>query len=126
MYVTSPFPPDHLDYIANLGLQDLMADSVLFSHVMEEYGTQDKDKDEDVEEKDGEKEEEKAADGVKSKDSKEAHLMQAEERLTGSVSNSVYAKYFRYAGGLIWALIIVTMLVLYQGSSGKTVLSLIL
>ncbi|KAF7792645.1 hypothetical protein EIP86_003742 [Pleurotus ostreatoroseus] len=103
--------------IANLGSQDLMADSVLFSHVMEEYGTQDKDKDEEIEEKEGEKEEEKDADGDKSKDGKATHLMQEEERLTGSVSNSVYAEYFRYAGGLIWALIIVTMLTLYQGSS---------
>ena len=96
-----------------------MADSVLFSHVMEEYGTQDKDKDEEIEEKEGEKEEKKDADGDKSKDGKATHLMQEEERLTGSVSTTVYAKYLRFAGGLIWAPVILAMLIAYQGAQGE-------
>lgn len=89
-----------------------MADSVLFSHVMEEYGSQENDKDEGKEEK-----EEKAGDDTK-KLGKKGALMQAEERLTGSVSSSVYASYLRYAGGLVWAPIILVMLAGYQGAQG--------
>ncbi|KAJ3537700.1 hypothetical protein NM688_g6639 [Phlebia brevispora] len=97
---------------------DLMADSVLFSHVMEEYGTQDKDDDDEEDEADkkgGGKRKEKVSDAEDKTDKKD-HLMQAEERLTGSVSSTVYVKYLRYAGGLIWAPILLLMLTAYQGS----------
>ena len=89
-----------------------MADSVIFSHVMEEYGSQDKDEEDEKEDK-----EEKTEDDTK-KAGKKAGLMQAEERMTGSVSTMVYVKYLRYAGGVIWAPIIVLMLIGYQGSQG--------
>ena len=96
-----------------------MADSVLFSRVMEEYGSQEKEKEEE-EQKTDRKREEKAADSVKDKGAgKKTHLMQAEERLTGSVSTTVYAKYLRFAGGLIWAPVILAMLVAYQGAQGE-------
>ena len=45
-------------------------------------------------------------------------LMQQEERLTGSVSWSVYAKYFKYAGGLLWFPFIILCMILAQGSQG--------
>lgn len=96
-------------------LQELMADSVLFSRVMEEYGSQEQDKDE----KEEDKTKEKSGADSPSKLGKKSGLMQAEERVTGSVSSTVYVKYLRYAGGLIWAPIILTMLAGFQGSSGK-------
>jgi len=46
-------------------------------------------------------------------------LMSEEERNRGAVSLSVYAKYLRYAGGVIWAPVIVGILTLLQGASGK-------
>ena len=94
-----------------------MADSVLFSRVMEEYGSQEEEKEEEEEEgKDG-KSKEKSGDD-KAKSGKKGGLMQAEERLTGSVSTMVYVKYLRYAGGLLWAPIILALLVAYQGVQG--------
>lgn len=95
-----------------------MADSVLFSRVMEEYGTHDKDED-----KEDEKVKEKAEEVEPDKVAKKGGLMQAEERLTGSVSGQVYVKYLRYAGGLIWAPIMLAMLVGYQGSQGTPLFS---
>lgn len=95
-----------------------MSDSVIFSRLMEEYGTQEKDKDGE-----GEKVEETAketdVDSIKEKGAKKTHLMQDEERVTGSVAGSVYTKYLKYAGGLVWAPVLVLMLIGYQGSQGK-------
>ena len=91
-----------------------MADSVLFSRVMEEYGSQEKEK----EDKEDEKPKEKSGSESNSKLGKKGGLMQAEERVTGSVSSTIYVKYLRYAGGLIWAPIILFMLAGFQGSQG--------
>lgn len=93
--------------------QDLMGDSVLFSRVMEEYGTQEKEKEEKVEDT---KVAEKAADAAIDKGAKKG-LMQEEERLTGSVSANVYARYLRSAGGLYHLPLILVLLAGYQGSS---------
>lgn len=90
-----------------------MRDSVLFSRVMEEYGTREKEDDEEKIEED----EEKAKDVVKDKGKKEG-LMQEEERLTGAVSGSVYLEYFRYAGGIIKLPIILLLIAGFQGSQG--------
>ena len=93
-----------------------MRDSVIFSRVMEEYGTHDK------EEETTEKKEEKSdgeKDGAK-KDEKKGTLMQAEERLTGAVSGSVYLEYFKYAGGIIKLVIIIALIICFQGSSGTS------
>lgn len=92
-----------------------MNDSVLFSRVMEEYGTHEK---EEIEEKREEKGAAKTDTESKDKSGKQAHLMQDEERITGSVSGSIYANYFRYAGGLIKLPIILLLLTGYQGAQG--------
>ena len=46
-------------------------------------------------------------------------LMSEEERNRGAVPMSVYAKYLRHAGGVIWAPVIVGILALMQGASGE-------
>ncbi|THG96760.1 hypothetical protein EW026_g5132 [Hermanssonia centrifuga] len=94
--------------------QELMDDSVLFSRVMDEFGNMENEKEG---EKEGEKDAKKALDPAKDKLTKKSNLMQEEERLTGSVSNSVYTKYLRFAGGLIWAPTVLVMLTAYQGAS---------
>lgn len=93
-----------------------MDDSVLFSRVMEEYGTHEKEAEE--EEEDEKKDVGKAKDAVKAKAGKKEGLMQAEERVTGAVSGSIYLKYFQYAGGIIKLPIILLLLTGYQGASG--------
>ncbi len=96
-----------------------MDDSVLFSRVMDEFGNMENEKEG---EKEGEKDAKKALDPAKDKLTKKSNLMQEEERLTGSVSNSVYTKYLRFAGGLIWAPTVLVMLTAYQGASGTCVI----
>ena len=92
-----------------------MNDSVLFSRVMEEYGSHEKDADEKEE-----KIEEKAEKSTKEK-SKKVGLMQEEERMTGSVAGEVYSKYFRFAGGMVRLPIILLLLAGYQGAQGESV-----
>lgn len=96
--------------------QELMHNSVLFSRVMDEYGNLEKEK----AEKEQKKEQEKAIDGPK-KEGKKAGLIQEEERVTGSVAGKIYAKYFRFAGGLAQIPIMLLLLTGYQGSSGASV-----
>ena len=91
-----------------------MDNSVLFSHVMEEYGNLEKEKAKEEAEKD----KEKADDTVKEKDTKKVGLIQAEERMTGSVAGTVYAGYFRFAGGMVRLPIILLLLACFQGASG--------
>ena len=90
-----------------------MNDSVLFSHVMEEHGNLEKQKEQ--KEQDAE---EKVDDAAKEKGVKKVGLIQAEERLTGSVAGAVYSNYFRFSGGLIRVPIIMVLLAGYQGSQG--------
>ncbi|KII85509.1 hypothetical protein PLICRDRAFT_145262 [Plicaturopsis crispa FD-325 SS-3] len=98
--------------------QELMADSTIFSRLMDEYGNQEKE------------ETEKEAPGIakmdavpadahaKQDDKKaDAALMQAEERNTGAVSIETYSKYLKFAGGIVWAPIFVLLLVLSQGAA---------
>ena len=99
-----------------------MNDSVLFSHVMEEYGTHETEETEETADKQEKKPDNK--ENVKAKELKESpdaqeKLMQDEERVTGSVTGSIYAEYFRYAGGLVKIPIIVLLLTGYQGSQGQ-------
>ena len=93
-----------------------MGDSVLFSRIMEEYGSLDK---VSVEEKVVKNDGTALSDGgdgpIKTS---QAGLMQAEERLTGSVSFSVYAGYLRFAGGILWVPIIISLLILSQAAQG--------
>ena len=45
-------------------------------------------------------------------------LMQLEERNVGAVSWEVYKKYLRFAGGLVWAPVILALLILSQANQG--------
>ena len=92
-----------------------MKDSVLFSRVMEEYGTHDKEEEEEAQKAE---EDDKAKDAKKDKSNKKDGLMQAEERLTGSVTGSVYKQYFQFSGGLFKLPVILLLLTGYQGASG--------
>ncbi|KAG6873111.1 hypothetical protein C0995_002774 [Termitomyces sp. Mi166 len=94
--------------------EDLVKNSSVFSNLMEEYGRTE------------------AQTGVRSGQGKtqttlvdrdqnakkevEAALMQEEERNTGAVTLDVYKKYLRFSGGLVWAPIIVSLLLLNEGS----------
>lgn len=91
---------------------DLMKDSILFSRLMEEYGSLEK---EESKEKDPAEEKEKTGKGDPQKKSQDA-LMQKEERVTGSVSGATYAKYFRFAGGLIIAPWLIFLILAAQGA----------
>lgn len=93
-----------------------MKNSVIFSRVMEEYGTKEEEKEKKAEDTN---EAVKVADNAKDTVGKKGGLMQAEERLTGSVSASVYSRYLRFAGGLLHLPIILALLVGYQGASGQ-------
>ncbi|OBZ77828.1 Oligomycin resistance ATP-dependent permease YOR1 [Grifola frondosa] len=92
---------------------DLMANSVLFSRVMEEHGSKEQ-QGKEANKGEAETVPEKLVDaGPKAEQVK---LMQTEERVTGSVSYAVYTKYLRFAGGILWAPFIVLLLVLSQGA----------
>jgi len=89
----------------------LMKDSIVFSRLMDEYGSLEKD---DETEKKARKKEGGTANTEETNDKKT--LMQEEERNMGSVTWAVYAKYLRFAGGTIWAPIIILLLTLAQGA----------
>ncbi|KAI0087238.1 multidrug resistance-associated ABC transporter [Irpex rosettiformis] len=93
--------------------QDLMNDSVLFSRVMEEYGTREHGK-----KSDQASVEEALVENVKGNSEAEStevdRLMQEEERLTGAVSGTVYYKYFQYAGGFSRIVIILILIGIFQ------------
>src|ERR1700733_2477451 len=93
-----------------------MKDSVVFSHLMDEYGNLEQEKELDKSKTaKGDTAEEPGA----LKDKKPADdLMQVEERNTGAVTWGIYSKYLRFAGGLIWAPLIFILLTLSQGAQG--------
>ncbi|KAG6865425.1 hypothetical protein C0991_002663 [Blastosporella zonata] len=94
----------------------LMSNSVVFSRLMEEYGSLEQ-VTEDVDKKKAGKAGAENADDT-NQDGKKSNgaLMQTEERNTGSVTWKVYSDYLRFAGGRIWAPIILLLLTLLQGS----------
>ncbi|KAK0199743.1 multidrug resistance-associated ABC transporter [Desarmillaria ectypa] len=93
---------------------NLMDNSVIFSRIMEEYGTT------EIEEDTPELEKIDAIDIKTEKANtmkdKKGVLMQTEERYTGSVAWTTYRDYLRFAGGIIWAPILLSLLVLNQCS----------
>ncbi|KAK0467750.1 multidrug resistance-associated ABC transporter [Desarmillaria tabescens] len=96
---------------------DLMESSVIFSRIMEEYGAAEKDV--DVPEKSDIADLKIVAD---KSDHRNGVLMQAEERHRGSVTWATYHDYLRAAGGVIWAPILLSLLILNQCSQvGNTV-----
>ena len=91
-----------------------MNESILFSRLIEEYGSQHE------EQKIGGSKRttvvKREADGeVKKGDDA---LMQEEERNTGAVTWEVYARYLRLAGGVVWGPIIIILLIAVQGAAG--------
>lgn len=100
-----------------------MANGVIFSYLMEEYGNLEAEANSSNHppsnrkvKKDAEAEDSTEEAGPK-KNSNIA-LMQTEERNTGAVTWTVYQKYLGFAGGMIWAPIIVLLLTLTQGAQG--------
>lgn len=94
-----------------------MKSSVVFSRLIEEYGSLEQDENQNLE-----KTKKGASDNdtVMPDDKKDnAVLMQAEERATGAVAWETYAKYLRYAGGLFWAPVIIGLLIATQGAAGQ-------
>lgn len=96
-----------------------MKDSTVFSRLMDEYGSLDQE--DELEKKGGSKKAGVAANKWEEISDKKADamLMQAEERNTGSVTWEVYTKYLHFAGGIIWAPIIILLLTLSQGAQGQ-------
>lgn len=98
-----------------------MGNSVMFSQIMEEYGSLDNPKKDVVEAT--KKQPGSSSDPEKGPQQKtHVGLMQDEERLTGSVTLSVYGRYLQFAGGLVWAPIIILLLTLSQVAQGKWLL----
>lgn len=94
-----------------------MKDSVVFTNLMDEYGRLERQTDgrglrklpTNV-----------TTEGYGKMDSKtvNANLMQAEERNIGAISWNVYEKYMTYAGGLVWAPVIIGLLLLLEAARG--------
>ncbi|KAI0826665.1 multidrug resistance-associated ABC transporter [Trametes gibbosa] len=93
--------------------QDLMDDGEMFSRLMEEYGSLEKQEANAIIDKPDLKVKDKKAKGP---EREHQTLIQAEERLTGAVSFSVYTKYFKFAGGATVFPMIMLWLVLSQGA----------
>ncbi|KAF7373650.1 Oligomycin resistance ATP-dependent permease YOR1 [Mycena sanguinolenta] len=95
--------------------ETLMREGVVFSKLMEEYGNLDE------EHASGSKGTKKAAaadadqEDVDAKKGQTA-LMQEEERNIGAVTVETYGKYLKFAGGLVWAPIILLLLTLAQAA----------
>lgn len=95
--------------------QDLVQHSTFFSRLLEEYGSHDEqDTAHCVEER-----YEVAAENEEVPQKPDTTLMQAEERVTGSVATSMYTRYLRHAGGIFWGLVICMLLLLVQGAQGQ-------
>ncbi|KAJ7630119.1 multidrug resistance-associated ABC transporter [Mycena polygramma] len=94
--------------------EQLMTNGVAFSHLMEDYGNLDQ---EDQAGRGQERQAVVVANGDEIDVKKgQAALMQTEERSTGAVSFETYRQYFIYAGGIIWAPIIIGLLTITQAA----------
>lgn len=107
----------------NLVVQDLMRSSVFFARIMDEYGSLEKEKAKEIRDS---RPDIKQVTNAKSSGNKKGAmtLMQAEERITGSVALSTYAKYLRFGGGIVWGPIILVLLILSQGAQGLSLFTL--
>ena len=96
--------------------QSLTSDGPVFSRLMDEYGNESR--------KDNRKERIAglANNGIEpfeyKPNSAEDVLMQLEERNIGAVSWEVYKKYLQFAGGLVWAPVVLALLILTQANQG--------
>lgn len=97
-----------------------MGGSVIFAHLIDEYSSHEK-----VESKVTRKNSRKptihpnSADQTDRKKLRSA-LIQSEERVTGSVPWVTYAKYFRFAGSILWIPALITLALLSQAASGES------
>ena len=89
-------------------LQDLTANSVVFSHLIEEYGSMELEEELDEAPLAGKRSrktkgfaDESAEDAVSASKRAQNALMQMEERNTASVMWEVYRKYLTFAGGVV-------------------------
>lgn len=103
--------------------RDLMKDSVLFSRIMDEYGSQEKEENESEQVSEETKEAPEAR-ADKSEKKGQTALMTAEERNRGAVTGETYRKYLRFAGSILWAPYIALLMALVQGAAGKPLLIL--
>ncbi|KAL0059429.1 hypothetical protein AAF712_013819 [Marasmius tenuissimus] len=90
--------------------ESLRKDSRLFSSLMEEYGS--------LEEREVATNVEKQEEDVKTtlEQAPAKKLMQDEERNTGAVTWGTYRRYLDYAGGIIWAPVILALLIVSQAA----------
>jgi len=100
-----------------------MANSVVFSRLIEEYGSQEEEEEGEVIDERRKRQKAKAAGSDESTEEagpKRASdpLMQLEERNTGAVTWSIYKDYLRFAGGVSWAPFIILFLTLTQAAQG--------
>lgn len=93
---------------------------MVFARLIEEYGNVEQDEDaiEIQKEKKATKGDEKTEDAGKP-GKKTTELMQVEERNIGAVTWSIYKNYLVFAGGIIWAPIVILLMLLMQGSQGE-------
>ncbi|CAA7257506.1 unnamed protein product [Cyclocybe aegerita] len=98
----------------------LAANSAVFSRLIEDYGKTDPSR-RSSSTKGGQIGQGKTSGDVSDVDDT---LMQLEERLTGAVSWKVYTNYLRKAGGLAWAPIILSLLVINEAAQVGTTLFL--
>ncbi|KAF8154551.1 multidrug resistance-associated ABC transporter [Crassisporium funariophilum] len=102
---------------------ELLSDSIMFSRLIEEYGSADSAG--QSSQHSGECEPDKQEGQIKkSLDDVKDVLMQLEERNVGAVSWDIYKKYLRFAGGLTWVPLVLLLLMLTEGSNVATTLVL--
>jgi len=95
-----------------------LKDSVVFAHLIEEYGSHDK-----PEHHVARRNIRKGTLGPIHLDHPDkVKLIQAEERVTGSVTWLTYTKYFRFAGSILWVPAIIILVLFSQAASGKFIL----
>ncbi|KAJ7591654.1 multidrug resistance-associated ABC transporter [Mycena floridula] len=98
--------------------KELIKSSTAFGHLIEDYGSQDQDDSLVSESSDKVKAEDAAIKPQPTTVVKAANtaLMQEEERYTGAVSWNTYNRYLAFGGGLVWAVILLSLYTLMQGA----------
>ncbi|KAI0371903.1 multidrug resistance-associated ABC transporter [Pilatotrama ljubarskyi] len=96
--------------------QELMKSGQAFSRLIEEFGSLDKQEDVEPNVEKPKTSKKGLIANVPGPQKERQALMQAEERLTGAVSWSVYSKYFEFAGGVAVFPMIIAWLVLSQAT----------
>ena len=108
-------------HIANPGKQDLMANSVVFAHLMEEHGNLESEPDQPEGGARRKRMDNKDAKFDEAEPKKaDAGLMQIEERNIGAITWSVYRKYLGFAGSVAWAPFLLLLLTLSQVAQGTS------